>query len=206
MQRPEDEFPTPNDQLTFGKRLKRARQAAGLTQQQLFDLLAEHDATKKIDTSVITRMESGLRDPRFKEALVIARVLGFSLDDLAPQADLDSHLSDVRRSVDDARAALVAMLKSAEPVVDYVRRHPDSMREGPLEAQLERVLARPGRRGARNVVAARTKMDEDLKRRLLRAVTDGILVGPGEVPADYDRWFTDKGDKASPRSRARHDR
>lgn len=206
MQRPEDEFPTPNDQLTFGKRLKRARQAAGLSQDKLCELLAEYDGEVELDSSAITRMESGLRDPRFKEALAMARVLGFSLDDLGPQADLDSHLSDVRRSVDDARAALVAMLKSVDPVVDYVRRHPDSLRKGPLEARIDRLLARSARRGARDVVAARNPMDEDLKRRLLRAVTDGILVGPGEVPADYDRWFTDKGDKASPRSGALHDR
>ena len=206
MQRSEDEFPTPNEQVTFGKRLKRARRVAGLSQDKLCDLLREYDEEVDLDSSAITRMESGLRDPRFKEALAIARVLGFSLDDLVPQADLDSHLSDVKRSVDDAREALVAMLKSAEPVVDYVRRHPDSLREGPLEARFARLLARPARRGARDVVAARNPMDEDIKRRLLRAVTDGILIGSDESPADYDRWFTDKGDKASPRSRARHDR
>lgn len=68
-----DETPTASD--TFAERVRAARLAAGLTQQQLCDRLKD-EAAVRLDTSAITRIESGRRDPRLSEALAIAAVLG----------------------------------------------------------------------------------------------------------------------------------
>lgn len=60
----------------FGRALKAARTAAGLTQHQL------EDGTG-ISRPTIARYEAGKRCPPLAEALVLAHRLGFSLDELA---------------------------------------------------------------------------------------------------------------------------
>ncbi len=192
----------------FGDRAKSARLRAGLTQQQLCDRLGN-----SLDTSAITRIEAGQREPRLSEALAIARELGFELDDLAPRADLDAHLRDVTRSMEESRAALVTMLRSVDPVVDFVRRNPDCLGGDRLEDRVREVAESFSQRvspddveyddpQALNFAVTTTRTDERLKRQLLRAVNDGILVSADELQPAHQRWFKDDaGDEGGPRQR-----
>ena len=106
MQTP-DSRPSPSeDQVisTFADRAKSARLRAGLTQQQLADRL-DKETPVTLDTSAITRIEAGQREPRLGEALAIAKVLNFGLNNLVPRVDLDLYLSDVERLMKESRAA-----------------------------------------------------------------------------------------------------
>lgn len=184
----------------FGDRAKQARLRAGLTQQQLCDRLGN-----SLDTSAITRIEAGQREPRLSEALAIARELGFELDDLAPQANLDAYLRDLTRSMEKSRAALVTMLRSVDPVIDFVRRNPDCLGGDRLEDRVRQVAESFRHRVSPddveydnpqtlNVAITTTRTDERLKRQLLRAVNDGILVSADELQPAHYRWFKDDAD------------
>jgi transcriptional regulator with XRE-family HTH domain len=190
-----------NDEVsrTFAERAKAARLRAGLTQQQLCDRL-EEEAEVELDTSAITRIEAGQREPRLGEALAIARVLGFGLDNLVPRAELDVYLSDVKRLMDESRAALVTMLRSVDPIVDFVRGNPDHLGDDRLEDRFHEVIEWFHRRvshedfghgdqGPLNFAVTTNRTDEKLKRQLLRAVSDEILVRADEIQPAYDRWF-----------------
>lgn len=61
----------------FGKRVRAQREGAGFTQRQLSHQLAEVGV--KLDTSAITRIENGSREPRLREAAAIAHALGVGL-------------------------------------------------------------------------------------------------------------------------------
>lgn len=78
MQESGGQFPLSDDEVTatFAERAKSARLRAGLTQQQLFERLRDETGVR-LDTSAITRIEAGQREPRLGEALAIARVLNF---------------------------------------------------------------------------------------------------------------------------------
>lgn len=193
MQNPGERFQTPNDEVnaTFAERAKSARLRAGMTQQQLATRL-RHEKQVKLDTSAITRIEAGQRDPRLPEALAIARILKFSLDDLGPQADLDFYMEDVERLMDESRAALVKMIRALDPVSDFVKRNPDCLGDGSLEDRLrERIDRFRQDISQENVAVTRNRTDEKLKRQLLRAVNDGILVNVDDLPLAHERWFTD---------------
>lgn len=69
----------------FGKLLKDARASHGWTQRDVADKLEERGL--KIDSSAITRLEKGQREPRLREAIEISELLDFSLD-LVAAADL----------------------------------------------------------------------------------------------------------------------
>jgi transcriptional regulator with XRE-family HTH domain len=201
MQTPVDQPSALNDEVssTFAERAKAARLRAGLTQQQLSDRL-RNEAGVLLDTSAITRIEAGQREPRLSEALAIGRVLEFGLNNLVPRADLDFYLSDVERLLDESRAALVTMLRSVDPVVDFVRRNPDSLGDDRLEDRFHEVIEWFHRRVSHedfesegqhplNFAIMTNRTDEKLKRQLLRAVGEGVLVRPDEIPPAYDRWF-----------------
>ena len=190
---------TVNDEVsrTFAERAKAARRRAGLTQQQLCDRLLK-EADVELDTSAITRIEAGQREPRLGEALAIARVLGFGLDNLVPRAELDFYISDVKRLMDESRAALVKMLRSVDPVVDFVRRNPDCLGDDRLEDRFRELAERFHQRGApedfghedqQSFAVITNRTDEKLKRQLLRAVSEGILVRADEIQPAYDRWY-----------------
>jgi len=193
-----------NDQVsrTFAERAKAARLRAGLTQQQLCNRL-EEEAEVELDTSAITRIEAGQREPRLGEALAIARVLGFPLDNLVPGAELDFYMSDVKRLMDESRAALVKMLQSVDPVVDFVRRNPDCLGDDRLENRFRQVVEPLQQRGSsddhedqQSFAVFTNRTDEKLKRQLLRAVSEGILVRADELQPAYERWF--KSGRSSP--------
>lgn len=197
--------PALNDEVssTFAERAKSARLRAGLTQQQLSDRL-RNEAEVLLDTSAITRIEAGQREPRLSEALAIARVLEFGLNNLVPRADLDFYLSDVERLMDESRAALVKMIRSVDPVVDFVRRNPDCLGDDRLEDRFREVVEWFQRRVShedlghedeQTFAITRNRTDEKLKRQLLRAVGEGILVRPDEIQPAYDRWFKEDIDE-----------
>ncbi|MFL0174279.1 helix-turn-helix domain-containing protein [Mycobacterium sp. SMC-13] len=62
----------------FGKRVRAQREGAGFTQRELSESLAELGV--KLDTSAITRIENGSREPRLREALAIGHALGIGLE------------------------------------------------------------------------------------------------------------------------------
>ena len=203
MQTSGDRSPALNDEVssTFAERAKAARLRAGLTQQQLSDRLRS-EAEVLLDTSAITRIEAGQREPRLSEALAIARVLEFGLNNLVPRADQDFYLSDVERLMDESRAALVTMIRSVDPVVDFVRRNPDCLADDRLEDRFRDVFEWFQQRVSHqdlghddqrtlNFAITTNRTDEKLKRQLLRAVSEGILVRPDEIQPAYDRWFTE---------------
>ncbi|WP_197502746.1 MULTISPECIES: helix-turn-helix transcriptional regulator [unclassified Mycobacterium] len=201
--------------IAFAERAKASRLRAGLTQQQLSDRL-QHEANVSLDTSAITRIEAGQREPRLGEALAIAKVLEFGLDDLAPRSDLDSYLSDVHLLMHESRAALVKALRSVDPVVDFVRQNPDCLGDDNLEELLTQVIERFQQRTspenfesaglqAADFAITTNRNDERLKRQVLRAVSDGILVRADELQPAYDRWFNEDrraSRKTSPTTKA----
>lgn len=181
-----------DDQLggTFAERAKTARLRADLTQQQLSDRLSE--AGVKLDTSAITRIEAGQREPRLGEALAIAQVLGFSLNNLAPRANLDFYIGDVNRLMNESRAALVRMIRSVDPVADFVRRNPDCLGDQRLEDRFRDMIDRfLNDISFENQAVTRNRSDEKLKRQLLRAVSEDILVKADDIPPAHERWFKD---------------
>jgi transcriptional regulator with XRE-family HTH domain len=185
---------------TFAERAKAARLRAGLTQRQLSYRL-ETEADVSLDTSGITRIEAGQREPRLSEALALARVLEFGLDNLVPRADLDFYITDVKRLMDESRAALVKMLRSVEPVVDLVQQNPDSLGDDDLEDRIRGVVEWFHHRispenfqdhpDTLTFAITTNRTDERLKRQLLRAVSDGVLVRADELQPAYDRWFNE---------------
>lgn len=74
------EPPTEANETTeqrFGRRMRRARERAGLTQAGIAEALAAGGL--KVDPTAITRMEKGERGIRLNEARAIADVLGSSV-------------------------------------------------------------------------------------------------------------------------------
>lgn len=60
----------------FGSTLRQARERAGLTRPEL-------EERSGVSVPAIARYEAGQRAPALAEALVLAQLLDFSLDDLA---------------------------------------------------------------------------------------------------------------------------
>jgi transcriptional regulator with XRE-family HTH domain len=196
VQTPESRPPSSEDQVisTFADRAKSARLGAGLTQQQLSDRLdAETPVT--LDTSAITRIEAGQREPRLGEALAIAKVLSFGLNNLVPQVDLDFYLSDVERLMNESRAALVRMVKSVDPLIEFVQANPSCLGEDRIEDRIREIVAYFGESAARdelsNIAITTNRTEEKLKRQLLRAVSDGILVRTRDIQPSHEGWYKD---------------
>lgn len=104
----------------FGQRTKAARLEAGLTQAQLQDQLASRGI--KIDSSGLTRIEAGQREPRLSEALALADILGFGLTNLVtPNAGLESYMNEVRRLVEQSRETLLQLLSSVDKAADLLK-------------------------------------------------------------------------------------
>ena len=106
----------------------------------------------------------------------------------------------------ESHAVLVAMMQSVDEVTDFVRRNPASLRDNRLEDRLREVIQQFHERASREdfgaedratlaFAVARSRTDEKLKRQLLRAVFDGVLVKPDEGPPAYNRWFNDDVDE-----------
>lgn len=106
----------PDLSLHFGACVKQAREQHGFTQQQLADRLRAYGW--KVDTSGITRIENGSRDPRISEAQAIATALGIDLADLVPKSSKDLVAAELRRNLDEARARLIDAAAAYESARD----------------------------------------------------------------------------------------
>lgn len=207
-----DGFSANEEGNVFGEQAKQSRLRAGLTQQQLSDRL-HHEAGVSLDTSAITRIEAGQREPRLGEAIAIAKVLEFGLDDLVPRSDLDFYISEVNQLMNESRAALIKMIRSVDPLVEFVRQNPSCLGDGSFDELFAEVIERFYQRvslenigsnhPAADFAITTSRADERLKRQLLRAVSDEILVRADEVQPAYDRWFKkDLGDGRRTRRKA----
>lgn len=97
---------------TFGARVKLARERLGITQQQLSDRLRVLGL--KVDTSAITRIEGGSRDPRLSEAQAIAHAFGIALLDLIPPPTDELVIANRLRELSVTEADLGAAVERYE--------------------------------------------------------------------------------------------
>jgi ribosome-binding protein aMBF1 (putative translation factor) len=103
----------------FGRRVRAARTDADMPQAKLQQLLAQRGV--KIDSSGITRIEAGEREPRLYEALTLADLLGFAISDAAtPAAEIATSMSEVRRLTKESREALLHLLESIDQAAERV--------------------------------------------------------------------------------------
>jgi len=184
--RPTPEQPDPK--LTarlFGERVREFREQAELTQQQLSDRLREGFGIK-LDTSAITRIESGAREPRLREAIAIAETLGFGLRGLnTPSADLlDYRLNGMNKLIDRAREDLLKLLQAVDRVAEaYQQEHYHLRGYPPLNDVLREELSKLrdeidwsiARHYAGIFHAARSKDDAEIKREIIEAVSYRII-------------------------------
>lgn len=173
--------------LYFGTRAKAARIGAGMTQAQLQERL-EAGFGITLDTSGITRIEAGQREPRLSEALAIAAILGFGLNDLTPTApDLDFYVSGVVELMHQSRETLLKLLRSVDRVTAFIQRNPgcsgdvdpDGIFQKEFEWFKQRVKEEPVVREDEQTLkfsVATDKADEKLKRQLLQVITADLVV------------------------------
>lgn len=157
----------------FGEQMKAARGRAGMAQASLQDLLWDGFGIK-LDTSGITRMEAGQREPRLSEALAIGAVLGLELSDLASgPRDLNRQLGNIAGLLSQARESVAALLQSADQLTEYAKENPDTLGGEKLENLVSQVIDRV--RTEIHVPAKPTRKSsgagDKLKRQLLAAIT-----------------------------------
>jgi transcriptional regulator with XRE-family HTH domain len=182
---------------TFAERAKTSRIEAGMTQVQLQQRL-EAEFGIKLDTSGITRIEAGQREPRLSEAIAIARVLDLGFNDFAVTGpDLDFYMSRVVELMHESRETLLKLLRSVDQVTEFVQRNPNCLGDDTLVGIFKKEfewftqhvdqepLVREDQQSLKFAVTA-DKSDERLKRQLLRVVTADLLVSPKVLNATND--------------------
>jgi len=107
----------------FGQRAKAARDKQGVSQAQLQEQLAERGVM--IDSSGITRLESGEREPRLSEALAISEIFGFGLTSLMTPTPEHDVVRDVRRLMEESRESLLKLLRALDHAAELLP-HDDS--------------------------------------------------------------------------------
>lgn len=113
--------PTEPTEATFSRRMREAREAQGATQSAVATALAMMHGIK-LDSTAITRMESGQRAIRLGEAVAIAAVLGMTVDELLrPVLSPDEQLRQAARQLEtsewraaEARAEFTAARRRLE--------------------------------------------------------------------------------------------
>ena len=165
----------------FGDRMKTARAKAAMTQAALQTRLRD-DFDIGLDTSGITRIEAGQREPRLSEVIAIAAILGLELNDLAPALDLNRLISALSHQMLESREALLALLQSVDQIADYAAKNPASLGDDTLATVLKRHLdgfkKTLERRPASNSGKPRqaTTPNEKLKSQVLSAVIADLPV------------------------------
>lgn len=89
--------------MDFGKRLKDARKARGLTQ-------AELARRAGVSQGVITHYERGVNRPRLDQALALVQALGISLDEFFLTSRLPKETKAAERVHGNSRAAQILEL------------------------------------------------------------------------------------------------
>lgn len=123
----------------FGRQMKAARAKKGITQAALEDRLQD-DFGLGLDTSGITRIEAGTREPRLSEVLAISAILSLELNDLTPALDLNRLMSDLTQQMLESRGTLLAVLESVDQIIDHATKHPASLGDDTLATVLKRQL------------------------------------------------------------------
>ncbi|GAS87550.1 helix-turn-helix domain-containing protein [Mycolicibacterium brisbanense] len=109
----------------FGQRVKRAREDQGFTQRQLAEILEEYHRIK-LDSSAITRIENGSREPRITEALAIADILNFPLtvynlgDEIGGEAQFASAEERLKRQMILARRRILTACAEVQIAFDGI--------------------------------------------------------------------------------------
>lgn len=183
----------------FGTRMKSERVHAGMTQAELAKRIAD-EFEIKLDTSGITRIEAGQREPRLSEALAIAEILGLELADAGPS---ESQLEPLLRTLTDqlysSREQLLTVLETVDEVTNVARREIADPKSLPkliaeeLEWFSSQSVSSAGGADAqspRGVNKARDRADYLLKRRVLKTLTESVIAGPEETPSPEreERW------------------
>lgn len=102
----------------FAQRARTARGKQQISQVQLQEQLADRGIL--IDSSGITRIEAGEREPRLSEALAISEVLGFGLANLMTPVPENDAVRDVRRLMDESRESLLKLLRAMDHAADTI--------------------------------------------------------------------------------------
>ena len=100
---------------TFAASMRHGRQALGLSQRALSQKLTELGVS--IDQAGITRMESGQREPRLSEAVVIAEYLQFDILQVEidqPNVSYYGAMQQAAQRYFDARSAVADYLHAAK--------------------------------------------------------------------------------------------
>lgn len=99
---------------TFARRLRQARERAGMTQTELAHKLSEL-LGNALDPSAITRIEKRERGVRLEEAVHIAEILGVPLAILTSDRDArELEIDDLRRQVEEQRDRGLAAMHEFE--------------------------------------------------------------------------------------------
>jgi transcriptional regulator with XRE-family HTH domain len=172
--------------------MKAERVHAGMTQAELAKRI-EDEFEIKLDTSGITRIEAGQREPRLSEALAIAEILGLELADATPS---ESPIEPLLRALTDqlyaSREHLLTVLETVDELTTVARREIADPKSLPklITEELEGLSSQAGALPAdaddqppRGANKARDRSDYQLKRRILRTLTDAVLAGPEESPS-----------------------
>ena len=113
-QTPESEAVTQ----AFAQRARAAREKQGLSQAQLQEQLAQRGVM--IDSSGITRIEAGQREPRLSEALAFSEIFGFGLTNLTTPAPENEVVRDVRQLMEESRGALLKLLRALDHAAELL--------------------------------------------------------------------------------------
>jgi transcriptional regulator with XRE-family HTH domain len=157
----------------FGEKMRAARSRAAMSQAHLQARLKD-EFRMKLDTSGITRIEAGQREPRLSEVIAIAAVLGIEISDLLPPTrDLDRRIRDIADLLSRTREDLAALFQAADELTEYVKNNPDSLGGAKLQDLVGRAIDR-ARAEINTPPAQKPKVADTaqkLRRQLLSAVT-----------------------------------
>lgn len=111
----------------FGSMVLESRRALGISQKDLSEGLASEGLV--LDNSAISRIEKGTRALRLSEAIVLARVLRFSLADfeeaVPPKEDFDRRHGTVKAALSSAHSSLTNAADELNGLAFVAEGHPE---------------------------------------------------------------------------------
>jgi transcriptional regulator with XRE-family HTH domain len=178
--------------------MKDQRVNAGMTQAELAKRIAD-EFEIKLDTSGITRIEAGQREPRLSEALAIAEILGLELAGEPSQSELEPLLRNLTDQLYESRERLLTVLETVDELTNVARQEVVDPNALPklIGEELDWFYSQSGLPGGdpedrsrRGVNKARDRADYHLKRRILKTLSDAVLAGPDDAspPEREARW------------------
>ena len=95
----------------FGSLMKAAREGRGWSQRKLAEMLNEQGL--RLDPSAVTRIETGQREVKLREAVIIAETVGLELANLRSAANIDRALEVSQAVAEFADLAQIARIQIA---------------------------------------------------------------------------------------------